>query len=42
MFHAASVKALLPPRKGGANEINIVINNLRAKLINQLKNQWLN
>jgi hypothetical protein len=39
MFHSASVKAPLPPDKGGANEINIVINNLLAKLINRLKNQ---
>jgi hypothetical protein len=42
MFHAASVKALLPPDKGGADEIDIVIDNLPAKLINQLKNQWPN
>jgi hypothetical protein len=35
MFHAASVKALLPPGKGVTNEINIVINNLPAKLINR-------
>jgi hypothetical protein len=42
MFHASSVKAPLPPGKGFANEINIVINNLPAKLINQLKYQWQN
>jgi hypothetical protein len=34
MFHAASVKAPLPPGKGGASEIDIVIDNLQAKLIN--------
>jgi hypothetical protein len=39
MFYAASVKALLPPGKGGANEINIIINNSLAELINQLKTQ---
>jgi hypothetical protein len=33
MFHAASVKALLPPREGGADEIHIIINNLLAKTI---------
>jgi hypothetical protein len=42
MFHAASVKALLSPGKGGANEIDIVNNNSLAKIINYLKNQWLN
>jgi hypothetical protein len=42
MFHAASVKAPLPHGEGGANEININIDNLPAKLINQLKNQWPN
>jgi hypothetical protein len=42
MFHAASIKAPLPPGKGGANEINIVIDNIQAKLINQLKIQWPN
>jgi hypothetical protein len=38
MFHAASVKALLLPGEGGADEIDIVIDNLLAKKINQLKN----
>jgi hypothetical protein len=38
MFHAASVKAPPPPGKGGADEIDIVVSNLPAKLINQLKN----
>jgi len=42
MFHAASVKALLPPGEGGADEVGIVNDNLSAKLINQLKNQRLN
>jgi hypothetical protein len=42
MFHAASVKALLPPGKGGVNQINIVINNQPAKLITRLKIQWPN
>jgi hypothetical protein len=42
MFHAVSVKAPLPPGEGGTDEINIVIDNLPAKLINHLKNQWLN
>jgi hypothetical protein len=42
MFHAASIKAPLPPGEEGADEIDIVINNLLAKLINQLKNQWPN
>jgi hypothetical protein len=42
MFHAASVKAPLPPGEGGADEVNTVINNLSAKLINQLKHQWSN
>ena len=37
MFHAASVKAPLPPGEGGADEVDIVIDNLPAKLINQLK-----
>jgi hypothetical protein len=37
MFHAASLKALLPPGEGGADEINIVIGNLLAKIINHLK-----
>jgi hypothetical protein len=37
MFHAASVKVLQPPTKGGTDEINIVINNLPGNLINQLK-----
>jgi hypothetical protein len=37
MFHAASVKALPPLGKGGADEINIVVNKLPAKLINQYK-----
>jgi hypothetical protein len=39
MFHADNIKALPPPGKGGANEIDIVIDNLPAKLINRLKNQ---
>jgi hypothetical protein len=42
MFHAASVKAPPPPGKGGGDEVDIVINNLPAKLINQLKNQRSN
>jgi len=42
MFHAASVKAPLPPGEGGADEVDIVIDNLSAKLINQLKNQRSN
>jgi hypothetical protein len=37
MFHAASVKAPLPPGEGGVDEVDIVIDNLSAKLINQLK-----
>jgi hypothetical protein len=37
MFDAASVKAPPPPGKGGADEINIVVSNLPAKLINQKK-----
>ena len=37
MFHAASVKALPPPGEGGADEIDIVVSNLPAKLINQLQ-----
>jgi hypothetical protein len=37
MFHAASLKAPLPPGEGGANEVDIVIDNLSDKLINQLK-----
>jgi hypothetical protein len=39
VFHAASVKAPLPPGKGGTNEIDIVIGNSLAKTIDQLKNQ---
>jgi hypothetical protein len=42
MFHAASVKALLPPGEEGANEIDIVMGYLPTKIINQLKNQWPN
>jgi hypothetical protein len=42
MFHAVSVKALPPPGKGGADEVDILIDNLPAKLINQLKNQRSN
>ncbi len=42
MFHAASVKAPPPPGEEGADEVDIVINNLPAKLINQLKNQRSN
>jgi hypothetical protein len=42
MFHAASVKAPLPPGKGGANNIGIVIGYSLAEVINQLKNQQLN
>jgi len=37
MFHAASVKAPPPHGEGGADEVDIVIDNLSAKLINQLK-----
>jgi len=39
MFHPANVKALPPPGEGGADEIDIVVDNLPAKLINRLKNQ---
>jgi hypothetical protein len=39
MFHAVSIKAPLTLGKGGANEIDIVIGNLLAKITNQLKNQ---
>ncbi len=39
MFHAASVKAPPPPGKGGTDEIDIIVSNLPAKLINQLKIQ---
>jgi hypothetical protein len=42
MFHAASVKAPPPPGEGGADEVNIDIGNLPAKLINQVKNQRSN
>jgi hypothetical protein len=42
MFHAANVKAPPPPGEGGANEIDIIVDNLPAKLINRLKNQWPN
>jgi hypothetical protein len=34
MFHAVRVEALLPLGEGGTNEIDIVINNSLAKLIN--------
>ena len=37
MFHAVSVKAPPPPGEGGADEVDIDIDNLPAKLINQLK-----
>ncbi len=37
MFHAASVKAPPPLGEGGADEVDIDIGNLPAKLINQLK-----
>jgi len=37
MFHAASVKAPPPPGEGGADEVDIDIDNLPAKIINQLK-----
>ncbi len=37
MLRAVSVKAPPAPCEGGADEIDIVINNLPAKLINQLK-----
>jgi len=36
MFHAAIVKAPPTPGKGGADEINIVVDNLPAKSINSL------
>jgi len=42
MFHAASVKAPLPPGEGGTDEVDIIIDNLLAKLINQLKNHRSN
>ncbi len=42
MFRAVSVKAPLPPGKGGANKIGIVIGNSLAEVINQLKNQQPN
>ena len=42
MFHAASIKAPPPPGKGGADEVDIVIDNLVAKLINHLRNQQSN
>jgi hypothetical protein len=31
MFHAVSVKAPPPPGEGGANGVDIVIDNLQAK-----------
>jgi len=36
MFHAASEKAPPPSGEGGTDEIDIVVSNLPAKLINSL------
>jgi hypothetical protein len=33
MFYAASLNALQPPRKGGTDEIDIIIDNIPTKLI---------
>jgi hypothetical protein len=42
MFHDARVKAPPPPGEGGTDEVDIDIDNLPAKLINQVKNQRSN